>query len=82
MSRLDRSLTNSYYEIEIDPETQLPVSINTVLIAAIKGESEAKGKKIVGGRHVAFHFKYTLSDFGKVKPPSVPKEARKLLARG
>ena len=70
------------YEIEMDPATKLPVRIKMVLCAAIRGETESnKAKKIVGGRHVAFHFDYTLSDYGKIEKPSVPVEAMKLLAR-
>lgn len=83
MSSLDKSLTNACYEIEIDPETQLPVRIKVLLLAAIRGETESdKTKRIVGGRHVAFHFEYTLSDFGKVEKPQIPFEAMRLLAKG
>lgn len=70
------------YEIEMDPQTKLPVRIRMVLCTAIRGETETnKAKKIVGGRHVAFQFDYTLSDYGKVEKTSVPVAAMKLLAR-
>ncbi len=82
MSSFDKSLANAFYEIEIDPASQLPVSIKILLLAATKGETEInKQKKIVGGKHVAFHFTYALSDFGKIEKPSVPREAQKLLAK-
>ncbi|MBI4607160.1 MAG: hypothetical protein HY721_34790 [Planctomycetes bacterium] len=80
---MDKSLTNALYEIEIDPQTQLPITIKMLLLAATKGETEVnKAKKIVGGRHVAFHFRYDLSDFGKVEKPKIPQEAQRLLAKG
>ena len=82
MSSLDKSLTNAYLDIEIDHATQLPVSMKVVLLAATKGETEVdKAKKIVGGKHVSFHFNYTFSDFNQVEKPNVPKEAQRLLAR-
>lgn len=37
-------------------------------------------KKIVGGKHVAFHFDFSFSDYHKLEPPQVPKEAQKLIA--
>ncbi len=82
MSSLDKSITNAWYEIEIEPSTQLPVSIKMTVLAGQKGGTETKGKKITGGKHVAFHFLYTLSDFGKLKMPAIPPEARGLLAKG
>ena len=83
MSSLDKSLTNAYYEIEIDPALQLPVAIKVVLLAATKGETEIdkRTKRIVGGTHVAFHFTYALTDFGQIKKPEIPRDAEKLLAQ-
>ncbi len=81
MSSVDKSITNAYYEIDIDPSTQLPVSIKVVILTGAKGATETKGKKIIGGKHVAFHFVYELSDFGKLKKPVIPPEAQKVLAR-
>jgi hypothetical protein len=82
LSSLDKSLTSAYYEVEIDPETQLPVAIRMVILAAVKGETEIdKSKRIVGGKHIAFHFNYKLSEFGKVEKPKIPKDAEKLLSK-
>ena len=81
MSSLDKTLANTYYEIEIDPKTQLPIAINMLILTGTRGATETKGKKIVGGKHVAFTFKYTLSDFGKVEKLEVPAEAQKVLAK-
>ena len=81
MSSLDKTLANSYYEIEIDPKTQLPVAINMLVLTGTRGATETKGKKITGGKHVAFHFQYRLTDFGKVEKLEVPPEAQKLLAK-
>ncbi len=78
---MDKTITNAYYDIEIDPETKLPVSIHVVILTGSKGGTEAKGKKILGGEHVAFHFKYELSRFGKIKKPVIPPAAWRLLAR-
>ena len=80
MSGLDKKLTNAWYEIEIEPETKLPVKIRLTVLSGQRGKTEAKGQKIVGGEHVAFHFEYSLSEFDKVKSPEVPAEAQKLLA--
>ena len=78
---MDKTVTNASYEIEIDPETQLPVSIKVLILTGARGQTEAVGKKIVGGNHVAFHFRYELSQFGKLKKPTIPPEAQRLLAK-
>jgi len=81
VSGADKTLTNAFYEIEIDPDTNLPVRIKVTALTGRRGTTEAKGKKIVGGEHAAFHFEYRLSDFGKVEKPEVPHEAAKVLAK-
>jgi hypothetical protein len=81
VSGADKTLTNAYYEIEIDPETMLPVRIKITALTGRRGTTRAKGKTIVGGEHAAFHFEYALSDFGKVKAPDMPNEAAKVLAK-
>ena len=60
-------MTNAYYDIEIDPETVMPVKLTLTVLTGQKGETLTKGKKIVGGKHVAFHFEYDLTGFGKTK---------------
>ncbi len=60
-------MTNAYYDIEIDPETVMPVKLTLTVLTGQKGETLTKGKKIIGGKHVAFHFEYNLTDFGKTK---------------
>ena len=74
-------MTNAFYEIEIDNKTSLPKNIRMVVTTGTKGETEKKGEKITGGRHVAFHFDYELSSFGKLKKPTIPEDAQKLLAK-
>ncbi len=74
-------MTNAYYEIEINPATRLPVKIAVLLLTGTREGTVVKDKKIVGGRHVAFHFEYGLSNFGKLKAPKIPPEAEKLLAK-
>ena len=74
-------MTNAYYEIEIDHETQLPTSIRMTVLTGRRGSTITKGKKIVGGEHVAFHFNYALSDFGAEKAPSIPPEANRILTK-
>jgi hypothetical protein len=81
VSGADKTLTNAYYEIEIDPETLLPARIKITALTGRRGQTRAEGKKIVGGEHAAFIFEYTLSEFGKVEKPEVPAEAAKVLAR-
>lgn len=78
---MDKTITNAYYNIVIDPATQLPVNVTLVVLSAQKGETETEGKKITGGRHAAFHFRYQLSSFGKLTKPVIPAEALKQLAR-
>ncbi len=60
-------MTNAYYDIEIDPETVMPVKLTVTVLTGQKGETLTKGKKIIGGKHVAFHFEYNLTGFGKTK---------------
>jgi len=78
---VDKTITNAYYEIEIDPVQQLPLSINMVILSGTKGSTESKDKKITGGKHVAFHFKYEMSSFGKLKKITIPPDAQKVLAK-
>jgi hypothetical protein len=80
VSGLDKKLTNAFYEIEIDRQTSLPVKIRLTVLSGQRGKTLAKGQKIVGGEHVAFHFEYSLSEFNEVKPPEIPADAQKLLA--
>ncbi len=80
MSKVDKTLTNAYYEIEIDPSKQMPVAMHVVIMTGTKGgATESKGRKITGGRHAVFHFNYTLSDYGTLQSPTIPPEAMKLL---
>ena len=77
---MDKTLTNTFYEFEIDPKTYLPTRIRMLVMAGTKGGTERGGRKIVGGEHVAMHFTFRLSDFGEVERPEIPAKARKLLA--
>ena len=82
MSKVDKQITNAYFLIDVDRKTQRPVSMQMVILTGEKGSTEAKGKKITGGRHVAFLFNYKLSEYDTLKRPVIPPEAAKLLARG
>jgi len=64
-------MTNAFYEIEIDPETSLPIRIKVTALTGRKGKTRRKGNKIIGGEHAAFHFEYKLSEFGKVKAQAI-----------
>jgi len=80
---VDKTRTNAYYDIEIDHSLELPVKIKVLILTGTRGTStETSGGKITGGRHVAFHFTYELSDFGKIEAPKIPPDAMRLLARG
>jgi len=81
LSSVDKTITNAYYEVEIDSLTKLPVSIKAVVLSGTRGGTEAKGMKIIGGKHVAFHFQYEICSFGELKRPAVPPEALKQLAK-
>jgi hypothetical protein len=77
---MDKTLTNAYYEFDIDEKTLLPRRIRMTVLAGRRGATEKEGRKIVGGEHVAFHFTYLLKDYGKVKRLEIPREAARLLA--
>jgi hypothetical protein len=77
---VDKTVTNAYYDVEIDPRTSLPVSIRLTVLTGKKGATEEKNGKIVGGDHVAFHFEYSLTEFDKPEVPDIPDDAMKLLA--
>jgi hypothetical protein len=81
LSKVDKTITNAYYVIDIDRKSQRPVSVQFVVMTGEKGGTEAKGKKITGGRHVVFMFEYKLGDYDQLKAPTLPPEAAKLLAR-
>jgi len=74
-------MTNAYYRIQLNPKTNLPTSIRVVILTGTRDGTESKDKKITGGKHVAFHFEYELTEFGKLKKPVIPAEAQKLLAK-
>ena len=74
-------MTNAFYEIEIDPETSLPIRIKVTALTGRKGKTRRKGRRSGGGQHAAFHFEYKLSEFGKVAAPKMPRSAQKVLAK-
>ena len=80
MSRADKTATNAVYDVEIDPETLLPVNVRVLLLTGQKGATVTKKGRIVGGDHVAFYFDYALSDFGQTKI-DMPLGARRALAK-
>ena len=82
MSGLDKTITNAYYHIQVNPKTNLPTSIHVVILTGTRDGTESKGGKITGGKHVAFRFDYQLSEYGKLKKPVIPPEAQRLLAKG
>jgi hypothetical protein len=77
---MDKRMTNASYVIEIDPETQLPLSIRMTVLAGRRGATIWRKNKIVGGEHVVFNFDYKLSDFNEVEPLEIPAGARRMLA--
>ena len=81
MSTVDKTVTNAYYEIEIEPVTKVPVKIHVVILTATKGQTEVKGKEFTGGKHVVFHLTYEMSSFGKLPKPKIPPAAQRVLAK-
>ena len=77
MSRVDKTRTQAFYEIDVDLATNLPKSIKMVILTGVRGADE--DKPIANQEHVAFHFDYRMKDFGKVAAFEVPPAARKLL---
>ena len=80
MSRADKTATNATYDIEIDPETLLPVKVRVLLLTGQKGATITKNGKIVGGDHVAFYFDYKLGDFNTATV-NLPRDARTALRK-
>ena len=82
MSRADKSVTRCSFEIDIDPATQLPRSIQMTVLSGVRGATseEAKGDKSFaeGIEHVAFHFSYDINTNETVKF-KVPRAAAKLM---
>ena len=80
MSRADKTTTNAWYDIEIDPETLLPVKLRVRLLTGQRGTTIVKRGKIVGGDHVAFYFDYELSEFNTAKI-EMPRDAQVALGK-
>lgn len=80
MSRADKTATNAVYDIEIDPETLLPVNVRVLLLTGQKGATITKKGEIIGGDHVAFYFDYALSNFNATKI-DMPADAQRALAK-
>lgn len=79
---MDKTITNAYYEIELDHKSGLPRRIHVTVLTGTRGSTEVdKKKKIISGEHVAFHFEYRLSKFDDVEAVEVPRGARRLLAK-
>ena len=54
--------------------------MRVLLLTGQKGATKIKNKKIVGGDHVAFHFEYKLSQFGR-KQETIPTDAQAMLRK-
>lgn len=80
MSRADKTATNATYDIEIDPETLLPLKLRVLLLTGQKGTTITKKGNIVGGDHVAFYFDYELSEFNTTKM-DMPRAAQVALGK-
>ena len=86
MSGLDKSFDNAFYEITIDPKTELPLRIQYVVLVAPSGvlaeeRPVIENQRIVGGRHYVFHFDFSFSKFGELKTPKIPKAVASLLKK-
>ncbi len=80
MSRVDKTATECYYEIDIDLTSRLPKSIRKLVLTGVRGVDTGKNRKKLGDEeHVAFSFTYNLDSFGEVDRFSIPRDARKLL---
>lgn len=83
MSRADKTTTRCTFEIDLDPETRLPRSIQMTVLTGVKGDDgkTAKGDRAFkdGVEHVAFHFNYTIDTQSELASFDIPKEARKLM---
>lgn len=77
-------MTRCTIEIDIDPKTQLPRSIQMIVLTGVRGATDEKSKEAgnsfaEGVEHVAFHFNYTIDPNHDVAKFEIPKEARKLM---
>ena len=81
MSRLDKTVTEGFIEIDLDDEHQLPKTMRLVLLAGTKGQGKEAGEKSKdeNAEHVAFHYNYTLGEWGQIERLAPPKDAVKLI---
>ncbi|MFQ5654990.1 MAG: hypothetical protein ACE5GW_09695 [Planctomycetota bacterium] len=78
LSRVDKTTTRCYYEIDINHDTQLPRSIRMVVLTGVKSGDKKKGS-FGNEEHVAFHFDYSIEAFNEVASVKVPRAAQKIL---
>ena len=83
MSRADKSVTRCFLDIDVDPETELPRSIQMTVLTGVRGATDAgeKGDKSFadGVEHVAFHFDYSIETPEDAVRFEIPREAAKLM---
>ena len=81
MSRLDKTVTEGFLEIDLDDDHKLPKTMRLVLLAGTKGRGKEAGadKDKSNTEHVAFHYNYVLGEWGQVERLTPPKDAVKLI---
>ena len=81
LSRVDKTVSRTFMEIDINHETSLPEKFRMVVLTGVKGTGGDKNGKgrLDNEEHVAFHFEYTIGDIDEVAAFKVPPAARKLL---
>ena len=75
MARAVRKSTRVVYEIEVNHETMLPVSVKVQLITDVLPKEGSKGPS----ERLAFNWNYELAKFNEVERFKLPKQVRKLL---
>ena len=83
MSRADKSVTRCFLDIDVDPKTELPRSIQMTVLTGVRGatDGDEKGEKSFaeGVEHVAFHFDYAIETPSDAVRFEIPREAAKLM---
>jgi len=82
LSRADKTVTSCTFEIDLNPETQLPRSIKMTVLTGVRGATGEKPKRDKsfneGVEHVAFHFNYGIETADQIAF-KIPREAMKLI---
>ena len=82
MSRVDKTVSSCFIEVDVDLDTDMPKSIKMTVLTGVRGGGKASdGTSFGDNEHVAFHFDYELNAKKNVSRFSIPREAQKLMKK-